>query len=215
MIAIGMRLPRNNSFKLMFFKKKIFFPIFFILFLVLIKNSYSIEPNIFVQSTVNRASEILGDNLSKKEKMEKLKSVALETVDIKGIGLYTLGKHRKNLKDEEKKVYSELFKKYFLKSFSSRLAEYSNPKIDVNSQEKISEKYTIVSSTLVGTNERPEVKIDWRIYTKNPEKPLIRDLIIEGLSLARTQKEEFNSIIQSNDGDINALFASLKEFINK
>ena len=215
MIAIGMRLPRNNSFKLMFFKKKIFFPIFFILFLVVIKNSYSIEPNIFVQSTVNRASEILGDNLSKKEKMEKLKSVALETVDIKGIGLYTLGKHRKNLKDEEKKVYSELFKKYFLKSFSSRLAEYSNPKIDVKSQEKINEKYTIVSSILIATDERPEVKIDWRIYTKNPEKPLIRDLIIEGLSLARTQKEEFNSIILSNDGKIEALFSSLQDFINK
>ena len=215
MIAIGMRLPRNNSFKLMFFKKKIFFPIFFILFLVVIKNSYSIEPNIFVQSTVNRASEILGDNLSKKEKMEKLKSVALETVDIKGIGLYTLGKHRKNLKDDEKKVYSELFKKYFLKSFSSRLAEYSNPKIDVKSQEKINEKYTIVSSILIATDERPEVKIDWRIYTKNPEKPLIRDLIIEGLSLARTQKEEFNSIILSNDGKIEALFSSLQDFINK
>ena len=215
MIAIGMRLPRNNSFKLMFFKKKIFFPIFFILFLVVIKNSYSIEPNIFVQSTVNRASEILGDNLSKKEKIEKLKSVALETVDIKGIGLYTLGKHRKNLKDDEKKVYSELFKKYFLKSFSSRLAEYSNPKIDVKSQEKINEKYTIVSSILIATDERPEVKIDWRIYTKNPEKPLIRDLIIEGLSLARTQKEEFNSIILSNDGKIEALFSSLQDFINK
>ena len=199
----------------MFFKKKIFFPIFLILFLFLIKNSYSIEPNIFVQSTVNRASEILGDNISKKEKIEKLKSVALETVDIKGIGLYTLGKHRKNLKDEEKKVYSELFKKYFLKSFSSRLAEYSNPKIDVKSQEKINEKYTIVSSILIATDERPEVKIDWRIYTKNPEKPLIRDLIIEGLSLARTQKEEFNSIILSNDGKIEALFSSLQDFINK
>ena len=215
MIAIGMRLPRNNSFKLMFFKKKIFFPIFFILFLVVIKNSYSIEPNIFVQSTVNRASEILGDNLSKKEKMEKLKSVALETVDIKGIGLYTLGKHRKNLKDDEKKVYSELFKKYFLKSFSSRLAEYSNPKIDVKSQEKINEKYTIVSSILIATDERPEVKIDWRIYTKNPEKPLIRDLIIEGLSLARTQKEEFASVIEANDGDVTKLFITLKEFIAK
>ena len=213
MIAIGMRLPRNNSFKLMFFKKKIFFPIFFILFLVVIKNSYSIEPNIFVQSTVNRASEILGDNLSKKEKIEKLKSVALETVDIKGIGLYTLGKHRKNLKDDEKKVYSELFKKYFLKSFSSRLAEYSNPKIDVKSQEKINEKYTIVSSILVATKNRPEVKIDWRIYTKDPEKPLIRDLIIEGLSLARTQKEEFASIIKSNDNNIDALFESLQKFI--
>ena len=199
----------------MYFKKKIYLLTILFLFFSFIKNSYSIEPNIFVQSTVNRASAILSENFSKEEKIEKLKEVAVDTVDIKGIGFYTLGKHRKNLNDQQKKEYSELFNKYFLKSFSSRLAEYSNPKIDVNSQEKINEKYTIVSSVLIATNERPEVKIDWRIYTKNPEKPLIRDLIIEGLSLARTQKEEFNSIIQSNDGDINALFASLKEFINK
>jgi len=199
----------------MYFKKKIYLLTILFLFFSFIKNSYSIEPNIFVQSTVNRASAILSNNLSKEEKIEKLKEVALETVDIKGIGFYTLGKHRKQLNDQQKEKYSELFNKYFLKSFSSRLAEYSNPKIDVNSQEKISEKYTIVSSTLIATNERPEVKIDWRIYTKNPEKPLIRDLIIEGLSLARTQKEEFNSIIQSNDGDISALFSSLKDFINK
>ena len=199
----------------MYLKKKIFLFIILLLFFGLIKNSYSIEPNIFIQSTVNRASTILSNNFSKEEKIEKLKEVALETVDIKGIGFYTLGKHRKNLNDQQKKEYSELFNKYFLKSFSSRLAEYSNPKIDVNSHEKISEKYTIVSSTLIATDERPEVKIDWRVYTKNPEKPLIRDLIIEGLSLARTQKEEFNSIIQSNDGDINALFSSLKKFINK
>ena len=187
----------------------------FFFFFSLIKNAYSIEPNIFVQSTVNRASAILSNNFSKEEKIEKLKEVAVDTVDIKGIGFYTLGKHRKNLNDQQKKEYSKLFNEYFLKSFSSRLAEYSNPKIDVNSQEKINEKYTMVSSVLIATDERPEVKIDWRIYTKNPEKPLIRDLIIEGLSLARTQKEEFNSIIQSNDGNINALFSSLKEFINK
>jgi len=199
----------------MYFKKKIYLLTILFLFFSFIKNSYSIEPNIFVQSTVNRASAILSNNLSKEEKIQKLKEVALETVDIRGIGFYTLGKHRKNLNDQQKKEYSELFNKYFLKSFSSRLAEYSNPKIDVNSQEKINEKYTIVSSILVATNERPEVKIDWRIYTKNPEKPLIRDLIIEGLSIARTQKEEFNSIIQSNDGDINALFANLKDFVNK
>ena len=199
----------------MYCKKKIYLLTILFLFFSLIKNSYSIEPNIFVQSTVNRASSILSNNFSKEEKIQKLKEVALETVDIRGIGFYTLGKHRKNLNDQQKKEYSELFNKYFLKSFSSRLAEYSNPKIDVNSQEKINEKYTIVSSILVATNERPEVKIDWRIYTKNPEKPLIRDLIIEGLSLARTQKEEFNSIIQSNDGDINALFANLKDFVNK
>ena len=189
-------------------------PIVFFYFLVL-GNTHSIEPDVFVQSTVNRASKILSENLSKEEKINQLKLIAEETVDINGIGFYTLGKHRKSLNDEQKKIYSQLFNKYFLKSFSSRLAEYSNPKIDVNSQEKISEKYTIVSSTLISTDERPEVKIDWRIYTKNPEKPLIRDLIIEGLSLARTQKEEFNSIIQSNNGDINALFESLKKFIDK
>ena len=199
----------------MYFKKKIYLLTVFFLFFSLTKNACSIEPNIFVQSTVNRASAILSNNLPKEEKIEKLKEVAIETVDIKGIGFYTLGKHRKSLNDQQKKEYSQLFNKYFLKSFSSRLAEYSNPKIDVNSQEKINEKYTIVSSILIATDERPEVKIDWRIYTKNPGKPLIRDLIIEGLSLARTQREEFNSIIQSNDGDINALFASLKEFIAK
>ena len=199
----------------MYFKKKIYLLFVFFFFFSLIKNAYSIEPNIFVQSTVNRASAILSDNFSKEEKIEKLKEVAVDTVDIMGIGFYTLGKHRKNLNDQQKKEYSKLFNEYFLKSFSSRLAEYSNPKIDVNSQEKINENYTMVSSVLIATDERPEVKIDWRIYTKNPEKPLIRDLIIEGLSLARTQKEEFNSIIQSNDGDINALFTSLKEFINK
>ena len=199
----------------MYLKKKKFLFIILFLFFGLIKNSYSIEPSVFVQSTVDRASAALNNNFSKEEKIEKLKEIALETVDIKGIGFYTLGKHRKNLNDQQKKKYSELFKKYFLKSFTSRLAEYSNPKINVSSEEKISEKYTIVSSILVATDERPEVKIDWRIYTKNPEKPLIRDLMIEGLSLARTQKEEFNSIIQSNDGDINVLFSNLKDFINK
>ena len=199
----------------MYFKKKIYFLTILFLFFILTKNSYSIEPNVFVQSTVNRASEILSNNLSKEEKIKKLKKVALETVDIKGIGFYTLGKHRKSLNDEQKKEYSELFNKYFLKSFSSRLAEYSNPKIDVTSQEKINEKYTIVSSVLIATNERPEVKIDWRIYTKDRNNPLIRDLIIEGLSLARTQKEEFSSILNSNDGDINALFETLEEFSKK
>ena len=173
----------------------------------------SLEPNIFVQSTVNRASQILSDDISKNQKIEKLKLVAKETVDIKGIGLYTLGKYRKEINENQKKKYNDLFEKYFLKSFSSRLAEYSNPKIDVISQEVLNEKYTIVSSILVATDERPEVKIDWRIYTKNSNKPLIRDLIIEGLSLARTQKEEFSSIIQSNNGDINFLFISLENFI--
>ena len=199
----------------MFSKTKINFLIIFLIFFVHIDNSISIEPNIFVQSTVNRASTILGDDLGKEQKIEKLKQIAKETVDIRGIGFYTLGKHRKSINDQQKKQYTELFEDYFLKSFSSRLAEYSNPEIEVTSQEKLNDKYTIVSSILVATKERPEVKIDWRIYTKNPEKPLIRDLIIEGLSLARTQKEEFNSIIQSNDGDIDALFTSLKDFVKK
>ena len=188
--------------------------IIFIFVCTFIAKSHSLEPNIFVQSTVNRASQILSDNISKESKIEELKKVALDTVDIQGIGFYTLGKFRKNLSDEQKQKYSELFKEYFLKSFSSRLAEYSNPKIDVQSQEKLSDTYTIVSSILVATSERPEVKIQWRVYTKDPDKPLIRDLIIEGLSLARTQKEEFSSIIQSNDGDIQALFSNLKKFIN-
>ena len=199
----------------MFSKTKINFFIIFLIFFVHIDNSISIEPNIFVQSTVNRASTILGGDLGKEQKIEKLKQIAKETVDIRGIGFYTLGKHRKSINDQQKKQYTELFEDYFLKSFSSRLAEYSNPEIEVTSQEKLNDKYTIVSSILVATKERPEVKIDWRIYTKNPEKPLIRDLIIEGLSLARTQKEEFNSIIQSNDGDIDALFTSLKDFVKK
>ena len=182
--------------------------------IIITESSFSIEPNIFVQSTVNRASQILSEDTSKNEKIDKLKVIAKETVDIRGIGFYTLGKYRKTLNDVQKDKYSELFYKYFLKSFSSRLSEYSNPKIDVQSQEKLNENYTIVSSILVATETRPEVKIQWRIYTKNPEKPMIRDLIIEGLSLARTQKEEFASIIQTNDGDINALFASLEKFIN-
>ena len=194
--------------------KKIFnyFLIFF-LSLSYIDSSFSMEPNIFVQSTVNRASQALSDNFNREQKIEKLKLIAKETVDINGIGSYTLGSNRKNLSADQKKKYIKLFEEYFLKSFASRLAEYSNPEINVVSQKKISEKYTIVSSLLVATDKRPEVKVDWRIYTKNPENPLIRDLIIEGLSLARTQKEEFNSIIQSNNGDIDALFKNLKEFI--
>ena len=179
-----------------------------------LNNSISIEPDIFVQSTVNRASKILSENLSKEKKIEELKKIAIETVDIKGISFYTLGSARKNLSDEQKKEYLELFEKYFLKSFSSRLAEYTNPEIDVLGKEVLSDKYTIVNSLLVGTSERPEVKIDWRIYTKSKENPLIRDLIIEGLSLARTQKEEFSSILDSNDGNIEALFKTLKDFSN-
>ena len=175
-------------------------------------NAYSIEPSIFVQSTVNRASKILSQDLTKEEKMEKLKIIAEETVDIKGIGFYTLGGVRKNLNDADKKKYTKLFKNYFLKSFSSRLAEYTNPEIDVQNKKILNENYTIVNSVLKETNERPEIKIDWRIYTKNPKNPLIRDLIIEGLSLARTQKEEFSSILSSNNGDINSLFKTLENF---
>ena len=195
-------------------QKKNFTLCFIIFFLLYTNISNSIEPDIFVQSTVNRASQALNNKFSKEEKINKLKSIAKETVDIKGIGFYTLGAYRKQMNADQLKTYATLFEQYFLKSFSSRLAEYSNPEIEVNSKKKLNEKYTMVSSTLVATNQRPEVKIDWRIYTKNPEKPLIRDLIIEGLSLARTQKEEFSSIIQTNDGDINALFDTLKKFIN-
>tara|TARA_B100002019_G_C21115609_1_gene520693 strand:+ start:274 stop:864 length:591 start_codon:yes stop_codon:yes gene_type:complete len=173
----------------------------------------SIEADIFVQSTVNRASKVLSENISIDQKIIKLKKIAKDTVDIKGIGFYTLGSIRKNLNDNEKQKYSKLFEEYFLKSFSSRLSEYTNPEIDVFDKEILSENYTIVKSLLKGTNERPEVKIDWRIYTKNSDNPLIRDLIIEGLSLARTQKEEFSSILSSNDNDINALFKSLEEFV--
>tara|TARA_Y100000815_G_scaffold175630_1_gene159874 strand:+ start:1703 stop:2305 length:603 start_codon:yes stop_codon:yes gene_type:complete len=178
------------------------------------EKSISVEPDEFVQSIVDKASKVLANNLSKEQRIKKLKLIAMESVDIRGIGLYTLGSHRKNLSDNQKKEYNDLFYKYFLKSFSSRLADYTDPKINVLSQEKINEKYTIVSSLLVGTEKRPEVKLDWRVYTKNPNQPLIRDLIIEGLSLARTQKEEFNSVIQSNDGDINTLFLNLTKFIN-
>ena len=197
----------------MFLKKTSTFLFFLVIFFSSIAKVYSIEPDIFVQSTVNRASEALNNNSSKEEKIERLKEIASETVDINGIGYYTLGAYRKNINEDQKKEYSNLFEQYFLKSFASRLAEYSNPEIDVISKKKLNENYTMVSSILVGTEQRPEVKIDWRVYTKNPEIPLIRDLIIEGLSLVRTQKEEFSSIIQSNDGDINALFSTLKEFI--
>ena len=194
--------------------KKYLILISFIIFtLTNINNSNSIEPDIFVQSTVNRASQVLSDNLTKDQKIEKLKSIADETVDIEGIGMYTLGAYRKTLSEDQKREYKILFNQYFLKTFSSRLAEYSNPEIQVNSKEKLNKNYTMVSSILVATEQRPQIKIDWRIYTKNPDDPKIRDLIIEGLSLARTQKEEFSSIIQSNDENIEALFANLKKFL--
>ena len=193
--------------------KKIVLLIFF--YFLSMGNSSSIEADVFVQSTVNRASKILSENLTKKEKINKLKLIAEETVDIKGIGFYTLGSIRKTLNKEQKDKYSILFREYFLKSFSSRLSEYTNPEIDVLSKEVLNENYTIVNSLLKGTSERPEVKIDWRVYTKNSENPLIRDLIIEGLSLARTQKEEFSSILSSNNNDINSLFKTLEEFSKK
>ena len=188
----------------------------FILIINLIFFQYSVnsqEPKSFIEGIANEASKILSSDLSKFEKASELQSIAEKNVDINGIGLYTLGSHRKNLSDSKKKEYLDLFNKYFLKSFSSRLAEYSDPKINILSQEKLSEKYTIVSSVLLATDKRPEVKIDWRVYTKNKDKPLIRDLIIEGLSLARTQKEEFNSVITSSDNGIEGLFSNLKNFI--
>ena len=188
--------------------------VFIIIFFSISSASFSIEPDIFVQSTVNRASKLLGEDISKSEKIEKLKLIAKETVDINGIGFYTLGAKRKSLSDEEKNIYSNLFEEYFLKSFSSRLAEYTNPEIDVTNKEKLSDNYTIVNSVLKATKERPEINIDWRIYTKDPNNPLIRDLIIEGLSLARTQKEEFASVLSSNENNIEALFKVLKEFSN-
>ena len=187
---------------------------FFIIFIYILSlsNIYALEPDFFVQSTVNRASKILSENISKDEKINQLKIIAKETVDIKGVGFYSLGSIRKNLNSEQKKKYIDLFELYFLKSFASRLSEYTDPEIQVNGKKVLNKNYTIVNSLLIGTSERPEVKIDWRIYTKNPNKPLIRDLIIEGLSLARTQKEEFSSILNSNDGDINSLFKILEEF---
>ena len=195
-------------------KKLVTFLSFIIISLVIsISNSYSIEPDVFVQSTVNRASQILAENFSKKEKIEKLKNVAKETVDVRGIGFYALGSYRKGISDDKKKEYDDLFEKYFLQTFSSRLAEYSNPEIEVKSKKKLNKNYTMVSSILVATEQRPKVNIDWRIYTKNLDDLKIRDLVIEGLSLARTQKEEFSSIIESNAGDIDALFSSLKKFI--
>ena len=189
--------------------------IFFFIFILNSNYVKSIEPDVFIQSTVNRASEVLSKDISKKEKINQLKLIARETVDIKGVGFYSLGSTRKNLDDNQKEKYSKLFENYFLKSFSSRLAEYTNPEIEVMGKKLLNENYTIVNSLLIGTSERPEVKIDWRVYTKNSNNPLIRDLIIEGLSLARTQKEEFSSILNSNNGDINALFKTLDEFSKK
>ena len=173
------------------------------------------NPSDLIVGIVDEASSILSSGISETEKISKLNAIAEENVDIEGIGFYTLGKYRKSISEDEKNKYTKLFKSYFLKSFSSRLVTYTDPKINVISEKKINEKYTIVNSILVATEKRPEVKIDWRVYTKDPNKPLIRDLIVEGLSLARTQKEEFNSVIQNNDNNIGALFKTLEDFINK
>ena len=196
--------------------KRIFvLTLFFLIALSNFNLAYSISPDVFIQSTVNRASQVLSENISKEDKINKLKIIAKETVDIRGVGFYSLGSARKNLNDKQKNTYSILFENYFLKSFSSRLAEYTNPEIDVKSKQILNDNYTIVNSVLIAIDDRPEIKIDWRVYTKNPDNPLIRDLIIEGLSLARTQKEEFTSILNSNDGNINVLFKTLEEFSSK
>ena len=199
----------------MFVKKVINLLLISILSLVFTVNTFALEPKDFVQQTVDKAAKALDQNLSKELKISKLKTIALKTVDIKGIGFYSLGKYRKNISDQKKEEYLNIFTKYFLKTFSSRLAQYSDPKIVVNSQKKLNEKYTMVYSTLVATEDKPEVKINWRVVTKIPDNPLIIDLIIEGVSLAKVQKQEFYSIIQSNNGDINALFKNLKEFVEK
>jgi phospholipid transport system substrate-binding protein len=196
-------------------KKISIFVTFLIIIISGISKVHSIEADVFVQSTVNRAAKTLGGNLSKEERVEKLKDIARDTVDISGIGFYSLGAHRKNLTEDQLNEYKKVFAEYFLKSFSSRLAEYSNPEIEVDSKKVINKNYTIVSSTLVATDSRPKVKIEWRVYTKDPDNLLIRDLIIEGLSLARTQKEEFSSIINSNDGKIEALLKNLSDFASK
>ena len=196
-------------------KKKLFFFLLIFLNLTFINKLFAIDPYSFVQETADRASEALNKRQSKEEKMEILKTIAKETVDTRGIGFYSLGKHRKNMTNQEKEKYLDIFEKYFLKSFSSRLAEYTDPRIRVESQKKLNDKYTMVSSILLATEDKPELKIDWRVVTKDPNNPLIIDVVIEGVSLAKVQKEEFNSIIQSNDGNINSLFDNLKKFVEK
>ena len=216
MMVTGKKYSQIKLISSMSLKKFLIkFSLILIVFSVFIEKSFSLEPKEFVQSVANEASLILTNNSTKEQKIEELKSIAKKSVDFRGIGYYSLGAHRKNLSDDKKKEYLNIFEKYFLKSFSSRLAEYTDPKIRVDSQKKLNEKYTIVSSVLLATEEKPEVNIDWRIVTKNPDKPLIIDVVIEGVSLAKVQKEEFNSIIQNNNGNINALLTSLKEFINK
>ena len=219
MIVTGKKSIAINYKKIINFMRKNFFLIIcFVLLNFIIQNSsnaYSSDPKQFITEIVDEAKKILVDSNDKEFKEKKLTEIALATVDINGIGYYTLGNYRKDLTDEQLKKYTNLFEKYFLKSFTSRLTDYSDPKIDVLSIEVLNPKYTIVRSLLLATDKKPEVKIDWRVYTKNPDKPLIRDLIVEGLSLARTQKEEFSSVLESNDGDVNKLFSVLEEFIEK
>ena len=196
-------------------KKNFFIIIFFIFGLTQESFSYSSDPKQFIQEIVDEAKKVLVDSNTKEFKTKKLSELALKTVDIKGVAYYSLGSYRKEFSDEQMKEYLPLFEKYFLKSFTSRLTDYSDPKIDVVSAEVLNPKYTIVKSLLLSTDKKPEVNIEWRVYTKNPDKPLIRDLIIEGLSLARTQKEEFASVIETNNGDVSKLFITLKEFVAK
>ena len=196
-------------------KKNFFIIIFFIFGLTQESFAYSSDPKQFIQEVVDEAKKVLVETNTKEFKTKKLSEMALKTVDIRGVAYYTLGKYRKELNEDQMEEYLRLFEKYFLKSFTSRLTDYSDPKIDVLSANVLNPKYTIVKSLLLGTDKKPEVNIEWRVYTKNPDKPLIRDLIIEGLSLARTQKEEFASVIESNNGDVTKLFITLKEFVAK
>ena len=196
-------------------KKNFFIIIFFLFSLTQKSYGYSSDPKQFITEIVDEAKKVLVETNSKEFKTKKLSEMALKTVDIKGVAYYSIGKYRKNFNEEQLNEYLSLFEKYFLKSFTSRLTDYSDPKIDVIGTEVLNPKYTIVKSVLLATDKKPEVKIEWRVYTKNPDKPLIRDLIIEGLSLARTQKEEFASVIESNNGDVTKLFVTLKEFVAK
>ena len=196
-------------------KKNFFIIIFFVFAFTQKSFSYSSDPKQFIQEIVDEAKKVLVDSNTKEFKTKKLSELALKTVDIKGVAYYSLGSYRKEFSDEQMKEYLPLFEKYFLKSFTSRLTDYSDPKIDVLSAEILNPKYTIVKSLLLSTDKKPEVNIEWRVYTKNPDKPLIRDLIIEGLSLARTQKEEFASVIETNNGDVSKLFITLKKFVAK
>ena len=198
-------------------KKKLFFliSIFFLYFNSLIAVTYNSEPEIFIQELVDDAVKTLSNkSLTPEEKNSFIHKIAIENVDIEGLGLYTLGKIRKDLDKNTLITYQKLFKKYFLKSLTSRLTDYSAQKFEVLESEQKNSNYTIVKSKIAESVKSPEIKIDWRVYTKNPQKPLIRDLIVEGLSLARTQKEEFNSILSSNNNDVKALISKLEEFLS-